>query len=127
VYVEGGTVTISSSQIESNTAHGGNGGAIYNSSLKIVSGSAGGGAAGGGIYAGSGTVHLTYDDVQGNEAYGGYGTSGRGPEATNASGGGLYVVTGSTVTKDAFTLGYLINNADSNNDSNDNFGTGGPV
>ena len=37
------------------------------------------------------------------------------------------MVTGTTVTKDSFTVASLVNNTDSYLDSNDNFGTGGPI
>ncbi len=65
--------------------------------------------------------------VQGNNADAGFGTGAHGSESPNASGGGLYVVTGAVVTQDTFTLGDLVNNADSDNDPNDNFGSGGPI
>jgi len=128
VDIQGGTVTISKSQIKNNVASGGFGGGIHNTAgTRFVSGSPGGGAAGGGLYAGGGTIHLTLDVIQGNEANAGVGTEGNGPQSPNASGGGLYVVTGTTVTQDAFTLGNLVNNTDTNNDGNDNFGTGGAI
>jgi hypothetical protein len=123
--VEGGTVTISKSQIDFNLAQGGNGGARFAGS-NAVGGAAGGGAAGGGIYAGGGMTHLMLDVMQDNEAAGGYVPLGFGPQSQNVSGGGLYVVTGTTVTKDAFTSGNLVNNLDSNGDGNNNYGTGGP-
>jgi hypothetical protein len=131
VDIQGGTVTISKSQIEGNVAYGGNGGAVFNTAgTAIIVGSPGGagaGAAGGGLYAGGGTVHLTLDVIQENQVAGGYGTRGKGPRSPSASGGGLYVVTGTVVTRDSFTLGNLVNNFDSNNDSNNNFGSGGPL
>jgi hypothetical protein len=126
VDIEGGTVTISKSQIEFNSAQGGNGGARFSGISKPVDGSAGGGAAGGGIYVGGGTIHLTLDVIQSNGAYGGKATAGYGSQSQNNSGGGLYVVAGTVVTKDSFTLGDLVNNFDSNFDGNDNYGTGGP-
>ena len=127
VDVQGGTVTISNSQIENNLAAGGSGGVIFNTAgTAPVGGSVGGGAAGGGIYAGGGTTHLTFDVIQGNQAEGGFGADAIG-ESHNASGGGLYTVTGTTLTRDSFTLNDLANNTDSNNDSNNNFGTGGPM
>jgi hypothetical protein len=131
VDIEGGTVTISNSQIESNTAQGGAGGVIYNTAgTHLAGGSTGGDTAGGGIYAGSGTIHLTLDVIQGNGAYGGGGSGGGGGTAFN-SGGGLYVVSGvqsqPTVTLDSFTKGNLVNNFDSFSDGDKNFGSGGPV
>jgi hypothetical protein len=128
VDVEGGTVTISQSEIEFNSAFGGEVGVKYiGSGTQIASGVAGGGAAGGGIYVEGGKVHLTLDVIQGNGANGVFGTGGSGPQSHNASGGGLYVVTGTTVTEDSYTLGNLLYNADSNFDGNDNLGTGGPI
>ena len=37
------------------------------------------------------------------------------------------MVTGTTVTRDAFTVANLLNDTDSDLDSNNNFGTGGPI
>jgi hypothetical protein len=127
VDIQGGTLTISKSQIENNTARGGLGGVAFNSAgTHQLGGSAGGGAGGGGIYAGGGTLHLTLDVIQGNAANGGFGTGGHGPQSTNVSGGGLYKVTGTTLTVDSFTVLDLVDNTDSNpNDTTSfNFGTG---
>ena len=69
VDVQGGTVTISQSQIENNTAQGGDGGGVLNSQAHYHRlATAGGGAAGGGIYVGGGTVNLTTDVIQSNQA-----------------------------------------------------------
>ena len=122
VDVEGGLVTISNSQIEHNTAWGGPGGLEWNSQGQPFLYLPCSGAAGGGLYAGAGTIHLTQDIIQSNQAY---PRSTLGGIAT--SGGGIYVVTGTTLTKDSFTSSNLLNNLDSHNDSNDNLGTGGPV
>jgi hypothetical protein len=129
VDVQGGTVMISQSQIENNTAQGGDGGGVLNSAGAVIvgDGAAAGGAAGGGIYVGGGTVNLTADVIQFNQADAGFDTAGKGPQSHNASGGGLYAVTGTTVTRDAFTTADLLNNTDSNNDGHNNFGSGGPI
>jgi hypothetical protein len=127
VDVHGGTVTISQSQIENNAAQGGNGGGVFNQLGNIIGGVAAGGAAGGGIYAGGGTVHLTTDVIQFNQANAGFAADGTGLRSADASGGGLYAVTGTTVTQDTFTTADLLNNTDSNNDGHNNFGSGGPI
>jgi hypothetical protein len=120
VDVEFGTVTISKSQIENNLALGG-------SSATTMSGrhASGGAAAGGGLYAGGGTIHLKFDVIQENQAAGDFNaiTGGLGL----GSGGGIYEVTGTTLTRDAFTSANLANNTASNNASSDNFGSGGPM
>ena len=108
---------------------GGNGGGVLNSAGSVIIGfaTAAGGAAGGGIYVGGGTVNLTTDVIQYNQANAGFAADGKDPQSNNASGGGLYAVTGTTVTQDAFTTADLLNNTDSNNDGNNNSGSGGPI
>jgi hypothetical protein len=129
VDVQGGTVTISESQIENNTAQGGDGGGVLNSAGAVIvgDGALAGGAAGGGIYVGGGTVNLTTDVIQFNQANAGFDSAGKGLRSELASGGGLYAVIGTTVTQDTFTSADLLNNTDSNNDGNNNFGSGGPI
>jgi hypothetical protein len=70
---------------------------------------------GGGLYVnGGGSLHLTLDDVESNQADGGLAALGSGAQSPGV-GGGLYNG-GGTYTLDAFTFAHIINNTDSNND-----------
>ncbi|HEV3302223.1 MAG TPA: hypothetical protein VG055_21390, partial [Planctomycetaceae bacterium] len=72
-----------------------------------------------------GTIHLTSDFIQRNLAAGDYNTL-TGAHGLG-SGGGIYEVTGTTLTQDSFTSANLANNTASNNAGSDNFGSGGPI
>ncbi len=123
IAIDLGTLTVKSSHLDSNIARGGNGGADYNSAFQVTGTAAfqgaGGAGYGGGLYVGGGTVHLTLDDLESNQADA--GNSGGGVRSTAASGGGLYTFSG-VVTKDVYTTQHIINNTDSNNDSHNNIG-----
>ena len=119
VDVEFGTVTISKSQIETNYALGASGGVTASGSQV-----AGGAAAGGGLYAGGGTIHLTSDFIQRNLAAGDYHPITGSPNY--GYGGGIYEVTGTTLTLDSFTSANLANNTGTAVNSN-NFASGGPI
>jgi hypothetical protein len=118
--VESGTITISKSQIENNFALGADQALTRGGQF-----APGGAAAGGGLYAGGGTIQLTRDFIQRNQADGDYNplVGGLG----TGYGGGIYEVTGTTLTQDSFTSANLANNTASNNASSDNFGSGGPM
>jgi len=122
VDVESGTVTISKSQFESNAAVGA-------SAQGTPSGghAQGAAAAGGGLYAGGGTIHLKADFIQNNLAGGDYNPLTGSPNF--GYGGGIYEVTGTTLTLDSSTSANLGNNSASasNNPSIENFASGGPI
>jgi hypothetical protein len=124
LYVAGGTVTLTSSTLTSNTARGGDGGNGSNSpggSGFIGYGGVGGAGLGGGLYVAGGTVTLTNDTVSSNSAQGGQG--GYGPTLNNTKnssktlqasagvgdGGGIYI-NGASVCLDAFTKRHLKGN-----------------
>ena len=86
--------------------------------------SPGGAAAGGGLYAGGGTIHLTSDFIQRNLAAGDYNPITGSPNF--GYGGGIYEVTGTTLTQDSFTSANLANNTGTAVNSN-NFASGGPI
>jgi hypothetical protein len=127
VAVAAGTLSVNHCTLQSNTALGGNGGGQWNAAQTMFSGTAGkqgagGGAFGGGLYIGSGALHLTFDDIESDDADGGLAARGTGPQTPSASGGGLFKAGGAT-TLDAFTLAHLLNNFDSNNDGQNNIGS----
>jgi hypothetical protein len=115
----GQSVTVKNCDLEFNIARGGNGG---QGTPGFLSGPGpGGGAYGGGIYINSGTLHLTLDVVENNQANAGFSNGGAGTQSTAAEGGGLYKF-GGVYTLDAFTFMHIINNTDSNNDAQNNIG-----
>lgn len=74
---------------------------------------AGGWAAGGGVYVGAGTARLTETTVVNNTARGGRGGSGGGYNAADGRGvgGGIYIsLLGPSVTLDAFTVANTVSN-----------------
>jgi uncharacterized repeat protein (TIGR01451 family) len=115
-FVGAGTVTLANDTLSGNDAQGGNGG---NGGAGLVNvgnhapgfggnGGSGGAGLGGGLDVDGGGVTLTNDTLSGNHAQGGNGGSGnsgggggndaQGGNGGNATGGGLYVVSGSTTT-----------------------------
>jgi hypothetical protein len=127
VAVFGGTVSVKSSFLESNIAQGGFGGAHFNAAETMITGTAGfqgagGFGLGGGLYVNAGgTLHLTLDDVEFNQADGGFAGLGIGPQSSGVRGGGLDNA-GGVFTFDVFSFTHLINNTDSNNDAQNNIG-----
>jgi len=114
LYVAGGTVTLTSDTLSSNSARGGQGGGWYGGT-----GAAGGDGFGGALYVAGGTVTLRNDTVTSNTAQGGPGGSGSvigspGP----GQGGGLYIGTLVTVYLDAFSQAHVIKNTPSTSDPN---------
>ena len=118
VYVTGGltagTVSMDGMFFQGNIAQGGPGG--YSSEpddTEALTG-LGGNAYGGAVFVGGGSaygmVFIYGSIVQGNEAVGGLGVPGGG----GGAGGGLYIATGASVTLDAFSVTYIVNNTDSN-------------
>jgi hypothetical protein len=109
VYVASGSVTLTNDTLTGNNAQGGLGGLGGSTGSRGGSGGFGGSASGGGLYVAGGSVTLSNDTLSGNDAQGGKGgqggsggTSGGGRAAGgsggNATGGGLYLVSGSTTT-----------------------------
>ena len=108
------TATLAYVDLKSNTAQGGNGGVT----VSRHSGAHGGSAFGGGLYVGNGTVTLTNDTVNGNDAIGGYGVTQAGNTLGSghlvqayASGGGIYI-NGGTVSLDSYTVANTTGNYD---------------
>jgi hypothetical protein len=113
MYVAGGTLTLTMSNLGSstqpdgtllagNSALGGDGGGWSFSYGKILKAGQSGNGLGGGLYAAGGSVQLLSDAVQGNTAQGGVvggslGNTGLG------EGGGLYLAAHSAASLDAFT------------------------
>jgi hypothetical protein len=127
VAIFGGTLSVKSCYLESNLAQGGWGGAHFNAAETMITGTAafqgaGGFGLGGGLYVnGGGTLHLTLDDVESNQADGGFAGLGTGGQSSGVRGGGLDNA-GGVYTLDAFTFAHIINNTDSNNDAQNNIG-----
>jgi hypothetical protein len=127
VAVFGGTLSVKSCYLESNVAQGGWGGAHFNAAETMITGTAafqggGGFGLGGGLYLNAGgTLHLTLDDVESNQADGGFAGLGTGAQSGGVRGGGLDNAAG-VYTLDAFTFAHIINNTDSNNDGSNNIG-----
>jgi hypothetical protein len=119
LYVAGGSLTLGSTTLSANSALGGTGGTGGNGSRGGAGGNGGNGGNGfgGGLYVAAGTVTLTNDTATSNSALAGTGGSGGSgtPHGSSGSagsgeGGGLYLVTGSTVCLDAFTQAHVTNN-----------------
>jgi hypothetical protein len=106
--VAGGTVTLTSEMVLSNTAVGGVGGYGY------LHPGVGGNAYGGALYAFGGTTTLRTDTVTGNSAQGGTSNTWNGEPAGIGEGGGLCIVSPGIVYLDAFTLANTINNTPDN-------------
>jgi hypothetical protein len=113
LYIAAGQVTLTASTLTGNSAIGGAGGAVppvvYNPDAIPYTGP-GGSAYGGALFVAGGTVTLSNDTVEGNSCQYGYQndlSAGHGV----ASGGGIVIAQGATVSIDAFTLGHTINNA----------------
>ena len=122
--VYNGTLTVKSCSLESNTVLGGTGGISWNAAgtQQYMTGGLpmsghGGFGGGGGLYALTGTVHLTLDDMENN--YAGAGFTVGGNQSGWDAGGGLYALA-STLTMDSFTTAHIVNNFDSNNDAYNN-------
>jgi hypothetical protein len=124
VYVGGGTATITSSIITSNTALGGNGGEGYS----LVSGTNhntrggdGGEGFGGGLYAAGGTVTLHTVTVTFNSASGGQGGKGGKGAPDGAAGegigGGIYIDSTALLRLDGFTVAAFKKNKASTSDN----------
>jgi uncharacterized repeat protein (TIGR01451 family) len=125
LYVAGGTVTLSNDTLSGNQAQGGNGGTGGRTGTGVKGGNGGSGGAGlgGALYVDepfveAGSVTLSNDTLSGNHAQGGNGGSannldgGDGGNGGNATGGGLYIVSGSTtilantlIAQDTLTAG----------------------
>jgi hypothetical protein len=114
LYVAAGTITLTNDTLSGNSAQGGGGGRGHDEIGLNDFGCPGGNgsdAFGGGVYVAGGTATLTNDTLSGNSAQGGgggtggtggdptfgRGGSGNGGNGGNASGGGLSIVSGSTV------------------------------
>jgi hypothetical protein len=96
LYMANATVSLSSGTVQNNSAIGGF--SIANN-LEFAE------AFGGGLYVTGGTLTLSNDTVQYNSATVTDGYDGRG--------GGIYIVSGATVSIDTFTAANTINNTDS--------------
>jgi hypothetical protein len=103
--VGGGTATISSTTISSNTAQGGAGGSGYRYQRSVYSDGAGGNGFGGGLSVTGGSVTIHTSSITGNSAAGGSGAT-RG----QAAGGGIYVDAAASLGLDSFTLSHLKKN-----------------
>ena len=120
LYLAGGTVTLTSSTVSSNSAWAGTGGLGGNGYYSYGGNSGNGGSGlGGGLYVAGGTVPLTSDSVSSNSASAGAGGRGgfsfNGPPGLNGSpglgkGGGLYIAPSAAVRLDSFTLQHVQNN-----------------
>jgi hypothetical protein len=124
LYISGGTATLTSVTVSSNTAQGGdgsNGGCDLNFFVPAgTEGGAGGGGLGGGLYAAGGTIELHNVSVTGNRALGGAGGQGgscglgkyrgsKGPPG-QGEGGGLYIDAAAAVCMDALTQSHVQKN-----------------
>jgi hypothetical protein len=132
--ISGGTATLTSVTVSSNTAQGGvggMGGCGRSPDIGPIGGAGGPGGDGwgGGLYAGGGTTELHNVTVTGNSALGGDGGQGgscgtRGPFSKGSKGspgqsvgGGLYIDAAAAACLDAFTQSHVQkNHASSNRD-----------
>jgi hypothetical protein len=127
VYIAGGSAVLSSVNLTSDIAQGGNGGRGVGRTenggySRPAFGGIGGNGLGGGLYVAGGAVTLTNTIVSSNVAQGGTGGKGaapgyNGPDGVG-QGGGIYIATLATAGLDAFTVARLSHNraSTSNND-----------
>jgi hypothetical protein len=95
--VEGGTVSLSNDVVENNSATAG-----LDENVSFIEPQ----ALGGGLYLAGGTVTLCSDTVRSNSTFVSSATN-----PNDASGGGIYIVSGATVYIDSFTVANTINNS----------------
>ena len=108
LYIGGGTITLTSANLQSNSAIGGNGGTggTGNNTTSGADGGQAGDAQGGGLYASGAAVTLTASNLTLNQANGGRGgdaggnassgtAGGNGGDGGLAQGGGLFATGGS--------------------------------
>ena len=116
LYVATGTLTLANDTLNSNQAGGGSGaaggnggeGAYAGDTIAPGPGGSGGAGSGGGLYVAGGSVTLTNNTLDNNQAGGGNGGSGglgsgNGGSGGGGSGGGLYLAAG-TITLSNDTL-----------------------
>ena len=96
--MSGGTATLTSVSLSSNTVQGGKGGAGI---IGGIDGNGGNGF-GGGLEVSGGTVTLTSVSASSNSA--------QAPSTGLGEGGGVYIASGAIVYVDAFTLANVIDN-----------------